>query len=224
MPPSHMDPLIFGTELIYSLILFILCLWVFLKTKEIYGLTKHKGIQYFRYSFLFFGFAYASRLFLFLITFSGLDFFPSMRKGHMFSLLPVSNLFVAYFSTLAILCLTYSTIWKKIDSERFLIFSNILALVIAVLAFTFRSPLVMMIVQLIMIIGASFIIFTSQPKKDRKRHGTKAMYLLIFTFWLLSIFLIHSRRFVPFEATITFQLISIAVFISIFHKVSKWIR
>ena len=222
--PRHMDPMMFGIELVYSLILFILCLWVFLKTKEIYSLTKHKGIQFFRYSFLFFGLAYASRLFLYLITVSGLDFGTPIRGGRMFSLMPISNLVVAYFSTLAILYLAYSTIWKKIDSEQFLIFSNIMALIVAVLAFIFHSPLTILIVQLILIIGATIIIFTNHHKKDKGKHATKALYLLIFAFWLLSLFVIHSRRLIPFEAKIVFQLISIAVFVGIYLKVAKWIK
>ena len=47
--------------------------------------------------------------------------------------MPLSNLVVAYFSTMALLYLAYSTAWKKISSEKFLVISNILALVVAVI-------------------------------------------------------------------------------------------
>ena len=138
--------------------------------------------------------------------------------------MPISNLVVAYFSTLAILYLAYSTIWKRVDSEQFLIFSNMIALVISVLAFIFHSPLTILIVQLVLISGAAIIIYINHHKKDRKKHATKALYLLIFAFWLLSLFVIHSRRLIPFEVKIVFQLISIAVFVGVYLKVAKWIK
>jgi len=46
----------------------IFCLLLYFKTREVYSLTKHTGIKYFRDAFLFFGFAYLLR-FLFSIFF-----------------------------------------------------------------------------------------------------------------------------------------------------------
>ncbi len=116
----HFNPLIFGTEIIYTILIMIFCILVYFKTKEIYNLTKHKGIQFFRYAFVFFGLAYASRLFLFLIIFSAESMFKHFIPRIM--LMPVFNLIMAFFSTMAILYLTYSTIWKKINNEHFIIF------------------------------------------------------------------------------------------------------
>jgi hypothetical protein len=42
-----------GTELIYSFVI-MLCVYGFLGTKQIYELSSHKGIKYFRLAFLFF--------------------------------------------------------------------------------------------------------------------------------------------------------------------------
>jgi len=43
-----------GTELIYSFVIMLCSLMVFFGTKQIYELSSHKGIKYFRLAFLFF--------------------------------------------------------------------------------------------------------------------------------------------------------------------------
>lgn len=222
MPMPHFfDPLSLGTELVYTIVILIFCLLVYIKTREIYNLTKHKGIQFFRYAFMFFGLAYASRLFLYLMIFGSDDMFGLFMARR--TMMPVSNLVVAFFSTMAILYLAYSTIWKRINIEHFLTFSNIIALFIAVVAFVSRSTLIVSLIQLILMVFATVIIF-SNHKKDKKRFGTKALYLLIFAFWLLSLFVLQSRRFMPFEVKVAFQLISIMVFVVIYLKVAKWVK
>lgn len=215
------DPLSLGTELVYTIVILIFCFLVYIKTREIYDLTKHKGIQFFRYAFMFFGLAYASRLFLYLMIFGSDNMFGFFMTRR--TMMPVSNLVVAYFSTMAILYLTYSTVWKRINSEHFLTFSNIIALFIAVAAFVSRSTLTVLLIQVALMGFAAFIIFKNH-EKDKKRFGTKALYLLIFAFWLLSLFVLQSRRILPFEAEVAFQLISIAVFVAIYHKVAKWVK
>ena len=44
-------------EPIYSVIIILFSLFIYLRTKEIYELTYYKGIKYFRNAFLFFGIA-----------------------------------------------------------------------------------------------------------------------------------------------------------------------
>lgn len=224
-PPNFFNPLNIGIELVYTIVILVFCLLVYIKTREIYELSKHKGIRFFRYSFIFFALAYASRLFLYLMIFDNdnvLGLFINRR-----AMMPVSNLVAGFFSTMAILYLTYSTIWKKINIEHFMAFSNIIALFIAVIAFVSRSPLIVSLIQLVMMVFAAAIILKNNrkyKKKYKKRFGTRALYLLIFAFWLISLFALQSRRFIPFEVKAVFQLVSIAVFIAIYYKVAKWIK
>lgn len=221
--PTFFIPLGFGIELIYTTIILIFCLLVYFKTREIYDLTKHKGIQFFRYAFLFFGLAYASRLFLYIIIAGNIFMFePFMPPRHMF-IMPVSNLIVAYFSTMAILYLTYSTIWKRISSEHFLTFSNIVALFVAVMAFISRSPFIVSLIQLLLLV-ITIIISIRIYKKDKKKSHIIALYLLISVFWLINLFVLGPIRFLPFEIKVVFQLISIGVFIVIYYKVKKWVK
>ena len=46
-----------GTEIVYSFVIIVCSLMIYFGTKELYKLTSHKGIKYFRQSFLFFAFA-----------------------------------------------------------------------------------------------------------------------------------------------------------------------
>ncbi|MBN2457627.1 hypothetical protein JXB31_00675, partial [Candidatus Woesearchaeota archaeon] len=220
MPPSF-NPLYLGVEMLYTLLIFIFCFLIYYRTREIYNLTKHKGIQYFRYAFMFFGLAYASRLFLFLIIF----WTDNMLGPHMgcMALMPTSNLVVAFFSTMAILYLAYSTIWKNVESEHFLTFANIIALFIAVIAFVSRSTLFLSFIQLILIIAAGLFIFRSH-KHEKRRYGTKTLYMLIFVSWFFSLIVLQSRHFTPFEIKIVLQVVSIAAFLFIYLKVSKWVK
>lgn len=213
------SPMIPGIELVYSTIIVALCFMVYFKTKEIYELTKHKGIQFFRYAFLFFGLAYASRLFLHLLIVGSITFDVMMSRR---AIMPLSNLAVGYFSTMAILYLTYSTIWKKIKPEHFFLFSNIFALFVAAVAFIFISPAMLSLLQLILLVFAVF--FLAVEKKTRKVSPAKLLYLLIFVFWLMNLFALSPRRFLPFEVKLVFQAVSIIVFIIIYYKVSKWTR
>jgi hypothetical protein len=210
-----------GLELVYTILIVLFCLLVFLKTREIYNLTKHKGILFFRYAFVFFGLAYAFRLLLFIFMFSSETLNYNLRFIR--SLMPVSNLVVAFLSTMAILYLAYSTVWKKIEVEHFLTFSTIIALAIAVVSFMFRSPFILSIIQLVLIIGATVVIFKNH-KHAKKKFGTKALYILIFLFWIFSLLVLNSRNLIAFEVKVVLLVLSIAVFIAIYLKVSKWLK
>lgn len=221
-PPIFFIPLDFVIELVYTLIILIFCFLVYFKTREIYDLTKHKGIQFFRYAFLFFGLAYASRLFLYIMIVGGIFVFESFRQLR--SILPISNLVTAYFSTIAILYLIYSTIWKKISVEHFLTLSNIVALFVAVIAFISISPMIVSLTQLLLL-GATIFISVRTYEKDKKITNIRALYFLIAIFWLISLFVLDTpRMFLPFGLKVVLQIISLIVFSVIYYRVAKWIK
>lgn len=216
MNPDH---IFWGSELVYTILIILFCLLIYFKTKEAYSLTKHKGIKYFRLSFLFFSIAYASRLILFVLIFGTDAIFGAQSiRG----IMPVSNSIVGFFSTIAILYLTYSTIWQKIDTEKFLSFTFITAFIISVFANLYRSPGVLSIIQLLLIATSIVIIFVNH--KNNKKLSTVILYLLIFLFWFINILILQSRNMIPIELKIIFQILSIIVFILIFLKIKKWIK
>ena len=58
-----------GSEIIYSFVIIVCSLMIYFATKELYELSKHKGIKYFRLSFLFFAIAYFFRSFIKIVLF-----------------------------------------------------------------------------------------------------------------------------------------------------------
>jgi len=209
----------FGTEFIYTLVIVFLCFLVYYKTKEMYDLTKHKGIKYFRFAFLFFGLSYACRFLIHLIQLSLIAFDFILPKRFLF---PVFMVPVGYFSTMAILFLAYSLVWKKLKYRKFINLANIIALTISISAFLYHSPFVLSLIQLPLLISILFIVAKKHSKK--KKTNTLGIYFLIIAFWFVSLFLLGPKGKMPYEVMITLELISIALFSTIYYKVSKWIK
>ena len=82
MPIHFFDPTRFAVEIIYTLLIVVLCFLVYFRTKNIFDLTKHRGIQYFRNAFLFFGLAYSARLLIHLIMIGRIAFDFCLRTNH----------------------------------------------------------------------------------------------------------------------------------------------
>lgn len=211
MDPRIFDPLGFGFEMLYSVIVISLFALVYYKTKDIYKLTKHKGIHYFRIAFLLFGAAYAARFLFHIIQLSLIAFDVFMPRGIPG---PLAMLLTGYLSTLAIFYLAYSTVWKRYKHPAFMLFSNSVAVIISLVAWLTRSPLTLALVQL------PLIIFTLSQKK--KNQHTRALYFLIILFWIMNIFVLGPRWFLPPEIKVVLQTISLGVFIFLYHKVSRW--
>lgn len=220
-PPFHlMDPTKLAAELGYTLIVVFLCFMIFFKTREIYDLTKHEGINYFRITFLFFGLAY---IFRFLHIFSMLVSltFDTDLLTDVFRIYPL--VFNGYFSTLAILSLTYSIIWKNLHIKHTLLLFNAVAILISGIAFISRSPFLLILAQ------AALLVFTVIMAcyfymRSRKFSQLFILYVLFLLFWIVNLFALGPRRFIPFEIQTAFQIISIAVIGIIYYKVGKWTR
>ena len=225
MPPFHIiDPTRLAVELAYTLIVVFLCFTIYYKTRDIFDLTKHEGIKYFRITFLFFGLAYISRFifFLFLLMVITFDVFY-MR--HIFGIFPL--VFIGYFSTIGILSLTYSILWKKLHinhtfSKHIYLIFNIIAVLISGIAFFSRSPFILILAQVLLLIFTSIIIACYILSNWRKTPRLYMLYILFFLFWIVNLFVLGPRRFLSFEIQIVFQIISIAVIGIIYYKVAKW--
>lgn len=215
MPPHQGQEGLF-IEIAYTLLIVLLCFIVYWKTKEIYDLSRYKGISYFRNAFLFFGLAYAFRFFLYLLM---LGVFTLERKQIFREFMPFSILIVGYFSTMAILYLTSSLAWKKLRTDNFIIWANITAVIVSVVTFAFRSHQILMLFQLFLIAYSVIMIYL-------KKTFTKIrmLYLLLLIFWLLNLFSIGPRWMLEFEIKLALQLISTTVFILITYKVFRWAR
>jgi len=105
-PPLFLINPNFLIELVYSVILTISCLIIYFKTSEIYKLTSHKGIKYFRMTFLFFAASYFLRFFTKMFVL-GLIF--TGTRLHAGQFIPFTSLFNFHsnsfgFTVLLIVC------------------------------------------------------------------------------------------------------------------------
>ena len=129
--------------LVYSVIVIFLCFIIYAKTKELYSLTKHKGIGFFRNTFLYFGLAFSFRL---LFTFFHLSRYSMDFYNPLHYVMPFALVIIGYLSTMAIFSLTLSSLWKKIKQTGYM--THIIAVAIAVLVFFTRSTELLIITQL----------------------------------------------------------------------------
>jgi len=213
-----MDPFRFGTEFVYTLLVVILCLLIYFQTKEIYSLSKYKGIKFFRSTFLFFALAYIFRflILLFQLVVVNVNLHIPGRV-----LMPYSLLFTSYLSTMAIIFLIYSVIWKRLKIKNFVAWSNLVALGISIYSFLTHSHTALIIAQSVLLLGGLVITFFAY-RKAKKLPKMFTVYLLIFFFWVLNLFSLGPKRFLSIEIIITSNVLSLVLFIIIYFKVRKW--
>jgi len=206
------DPLKFGFEFFYSTIVFFSFFFIFFKTKEIFTISKHEGVQYFRYSFLFFALAYFSRLTYqvvkLIIMSSGISL-PGWVLSY------PSLILISYFGTIAICFLIYSQLWKFISYKKFLLLSNLFAILIVLFSlFTFSMTL-FGIIQFLLIV----IIIAINYNKP-----IKFLYALISLFWILNLIIFYSGKVLSFTVKLSFQLASLFLLAYFIYRILKWIK
>jgi len=214
MPPLFhpINPLIYWTELVYTLVIVILCAMIYLKASKVFNLTRHKGIWFFGSAFLFFGLAYATR---FLFHLASSQFFALRMR------MPIALAFVGFFSTLAIFSLIHSSIWKKVNDTLFLVFSSLAAVTVSFATLIYRSPNVLALFQLLLLAFAVALVLFKHTKKFSQ---AKILYILLLVFWLISLVLLQPPRFMLYELRIAMQALSLGLFGFIFYRVAKWIK
>ena len=219
MPPFHLiDPTRLVVEIGYTLIIVFLCFSIYYKTRDLYDLKKYEGIKYFRITFLFFGLAFLFRFISVFVMVMGMTFDFEISR-YLFRIFPL--VFNGYFSTMGILSLTYSMIWKELQIKHMLIVSNAIAIIISGIAFFSRSSEILIEAQAVLLIF-TIIMAIYFYIRSRKISQLYILYVLFFLFWLVNQLALGPRRFIPFEFQTAFQLISIAVIGIIYQKVSKW--
>jgi hypothetical protein len=213
-------PVMFSTELIYSILIIAFCLTIYIKTKDIFKLTSHKGIGYFRDTFLFFAIAYFIRFLfqLFRLTTFALDM--HVRRQFMG---PYPLVIIGYLSTIAIFSLTLSTVSRFFKKKHINIFAHVIAITVAITIFMTRSPEILVLTQFILLILAIVMSFFKY-RKSKRLSSILIIYPLLFVFWILNLADLGPRIRLPPVFMIISNLISIAVFAFIYYKVHKWVK
>ncbi len=217
-PPRFFNHYSLWIELIYSLIVIISCLLIYFRTKELYALTSHKGIKYFRDTFLFFGITFAVRFFLRLIIALRLDTFT---RGHFpFGIFELAFFIMIYASSMALIYLMCSIFWKKLNKNANTFLFNSISLLVALASITLRIPLVFLVFQSMLFLFLLAIGYSNYKKAGHDKNFSQMYftYLLIFVLWLVSNVLEFVVHFSPAFGLITY-VISIILFLAILHKV-----
>lgn len=219
---SRMFGMAFSIEMIYSFVIIISSLMIYIGTKEIYELSSHKGIKYFRQAFLFFALAYFFRSFikLIIISFNNnlLDISPRLFNPF----LAQATLFLfMYFSSIAIFYLLYSVIYKKIKNQKIIFIFHFIAIIIAVLSIITKDPLIYLGLNLFLLIFVLIIVLLSYKySRKSKIFNMYIIYVLLLFFWILNIIDILIPRFFKTYQLIIY-LLSITLFQIMVYKVLK---
>lgn len=215
----HID---YGTELLYSFVIMLCSLMVFFATKQLYELSSHKGIKYFRLAFLFFAIAYFFRYFIkfFLMMFNvatihdlSFLFFDPTGK--------IATFVFMYLSSISVFYLLYSVMWKKWNEDnKKIYFVHIAAILISFISIMSHEGFYLLLVNLFLFLIVSTAFYMAHKDSKKKKHTFYAVYMLLVLFWILNILDILIPSF--FQG---FQLIiyicSVSIFLTILYRVIK---
>lgn len=215
----------FGTEIIYSFVIIFCSLMIYFGTKEIYELSSHKGIKYFRQAFLFFAIAYFFRYFIKLIVvyFNAQGILSISRDLFNPLISQITLIFFMYFSAIAVFYLLYSVMWKKWNGNSGKIYLfHLLAFGIALTSIIFENSFVYLGINLLLL---GFVIFTffiskEQSKGKKSKHNLHIIYTLLLSFWILNIIDILIPSFLQ-NFQLLIYLASLAIFFAMIYKVLK---
>lgn len=221
---QHLAIQSFSTEILYSFVIIVCSLMIYYGTKELYELSSHKGIKFFRQAFLFFAFAYFFRSFikfiLFYFNIQGIFLIPSNILNPFIGGLTLS-LFV-YFSTMAIFYLLFSVVCKKSLCEKKIYYFHVIAIVLSLIVFFFRDPYVYVGLNALLLLFVITSVRASLEKseKETKNINLYAIYLLLLFFWVLNIIdILIPNFFRGFQMLI--YLVSSYLFLLILYKVLR---
>jgi len=217
----------FGTEIIYSLVIIVCSLMIYFGTKELYELSSHKGIKYFRQAFLFFAIAYFFRSFIkFILVYFSVNRILDISPRIFAPLFSQITLFLfMYFSSMAIFYLLYSVMWKKWNgSSKKIYLFHLLAFIISASIILSRNALIYLGVNIFLFIIVLFVVYTSYQSTKKKskehKHDLYVIYLLLSFFWILNIIDILIPEFLQIFQLFIY-IASIIIFLMMLYKVLK---
>ena len=211
---------VIAAESIYSVVLMAICLAIYFKTEEMERLSMHKGINYFRKTFLFFAasyfFKFITRALLFGFAAGGPMPMRGMHNINTIQWLSTGIFSISiYASVIASFYLIYSISWKNGKARYFEVFWHIIALLIGIVTVFFSSSIVFIASQLSLFFYGIFKMLTK-----KKKSGLFIIYSLLLIIWALSIVEIFIPDFL-IQTQILLYIASTGLFSLILYKVNK---
>ena len=218
-PPFLINPN-FLIELVYSVILTISCLIIYFKTSEIYKLTSHKGIKYFRMTFLFFAASYFLRFFTKMLLL-GLIF--TGTRLHAGQLVPFTSLLLLYTSFMATFYLLYGLSRKRLSKilPETTDALHVVAIVLSSIILFLEIPIIFIAIILSLLFYLLFVGYSDYMKS--KKRASSQFYIVYFLLILFSMLNIVDILIPDVFGTIqnVIYVISISLFLFIVYKVLK---
>ncbi len=217
MPPRFAPPFthMFWLDESYALIVIASSLLIYLKTRELYRLSSHRGIRYFGYTFLFFGLS-----FFFRLLFPMIKIFTDLS---LFEFRPYFSFLMVYTGTMAVLSLLYSVLWKKITfiSKDPLYLLNIISIIIAGITLLGRYRFYILTLQAVIFLAAILISYIDYAGlKDGKHGQLYLLYTLLLFSWIANV-ASHFAARLSFARGILLYAFSIALFLIILYRVLR---
>ena len=219
-PPAFLVNPNFLIELVYSLIVMLSCLIIYFKTGGIYKLTSHKGIKYFRMTFLFFGISYFLRFFTKMLVL-GLVFtgtrFPTRQ------IIPLTSLLLLYTGFMATFYLLYGLSRKKLGKilPETTDVLHVVAIILSSIIVFLGIPIILIAIILTLLFYLLFVGYSDYTKSKKK--ATSQFYIVYFLLILFSMLNFVDILIPDFFGVIQtlIYIFSISLFLLILYKVLK---
>ena len=215
-----MEEILIGTlsmEILYSFVIIVCSLMIYFGTKELYELSNHRGLKYFRFTFLFFAIAYFIRSFIKIIIIYLGKQEVAMVAPIVFGKLPLF-LFM-YFSIMAIFYLLYSVLYKKLKHDWILLFHLTSAIIAIIITFVGGNIFLVLLINILLLIFIIYVVYLSYHQSKKKKFlNLYAIYFLLSVFWILNILDIIIPSFLQFFQLLIY-LASSGIFLAILYKV-----
>ena len=222
MMPPHIDSAFHIGHLARHLLLLVSVIVnfaIYYRTKEVYELTEHRGIKYFRNGFLFLGIA---NLYMLFIRFILNEPFLGKGKTSIAFLIYVAPHF--FLHILGLTNLLYSLIWKNFNKHHIKekIILTIASLTV-IIQFIIKTKFFFVGISLLLILSILTIsIYQSYFDKKKKFSFIRSSYILL----VLSLFIstIRFRYYVSEEFKIIHATIASILYITIYYKVHRELK
>ena len=208
-------------DAIYFLAVAGISLAIYLRTQDVFRLSKHPGLFHFRNIFLYFSLAYLIR---FLYTSYVLNYgFRMMR--HTLGPTLLSFILVGYLSTLAVLSIAMTVMIRNIrmDGHDLNMLMHLTAIAFTVFALITLSLELLVLFQLLLFIVPIVYVYSQNPKKRKSGYLNRVTYVSLFMFWLLNLF-DYGRGLIPLIINIVLYTVSVIIFLSIYLRVEKRLK
>jgi hypothetical protein len=164
-----------SVELFLFLVITLVCFFIYFKTREVYELTSHKGIGYFRKGFVFFG---LSSLIMVIVPILGPGYFD----------LRFLFKFIIIFQLVGVLYLLFSLFYKKLRSEWMIYVFTFLVL-FSSLFFRSKFFLGLLVFMIFLVVGVTSVYNYIYIKKSNKISlNIYLIYSLLFFLWVFRFF------------------------------------